>query len=76
MKLKDVKKGIDLFFDDITADQLYEISILKYGFSEISYNLEDVAFETAKVSYYLFKNDNSIFDFKENEVACNLPIAA
>lgn len=34
MKLKDVKKWIDDFFDNISAEKLYEISVLKYGFSD------------------------------------------
>ena len=32
MKLKDVKERIDNFFDNISAEKLYEVSVLKYGF--------------------------------------------
>lgn len=32
MKLQDVKERIDNFFDNITAEKLYEISVLKYNF--------------------------------------------
>lgn len=49
MKLKDVKKRIDDFFDNISAEKLYEISVLKYGFSEITVDLENKHFETGKV---------------------------
>ena len=52
MKLKDVKERIDNFFDNISAEKLYEVSVLKYGFSEITVDLENKHFETAKISYY------------------------
>ena len=63
MKLKDVKERIDSFFDNITAEKLYKISVLKYGFSEITVDLESSHFTTGKVSYYSSK---SIFDTKNS----------
>ena len=40
MKLLDVKERIDSFFDNITPDELYELS-LRYGFKEIKDDDED-----------------------------------
>ncbi|ANI88820.1 hypothetical protein A9P82_05665 [Arachidicoccus ginsenosidimutans] len=74
MKLEDVKNSIDKFFDNITAENLYEISILKYGFSEITFDFENENFETAKISYY--DSFYNMFNNKKNEVDCNLSIAA
>lgn len=76
MKLKDVKERIDNFFDNIKAEKLYEISVLKYGFSEITIDLENKHFETAKVSYYNSSNNKSVFNSKNNEADCNLSLAA
>jgi hypothetical protein len=75
MKLKDVKERIDNFFDNITAEELYKISILKYGFSEIVFDLENNHFETAKISYYSSAT-KSVFDNKKNEADSNLTLAA
>ena len=61
MKLKDVKKRIDDFFDNISAEKLYEISVLKYGFSEITVDLENKHFETGKVSYYSSSTKSRVF---------------
>lgn len=74
MKLKDVKQRIDDFFDTITAEKLYEISVLKYGFSEITIDLESNHFETGKVSYY--SSSKSVFNNKNSKEDCNLALAA
>ena len=75
MKLKDVKERIDNFFDNISAEKLYEVSVLKYGFSEITVDLENKHFETAKISY-----DSSsirfIFNDEKTKLDCNLALAA
>lgn len=75
MKLKDVKKRIDDFFDNISAEKLYEISVLKYGFSEITVDLENKHFETGKVSYYS-SSTKSVFNNKNSKEDCNLALAA
>ncbi len=75
MKLKDVKERIDRFFDRITAEELYEISVLKYGFSEITVDLENKNFETGKVSYYT-STSNTVYNNKNNKEDCDLALAA
>ncbi|MHC5354198.1 hypothetical protein ACYSNX_08465 [Myroides sp. LJL115] len=75
MKLNDVKKSIDDFFDKITAEKLYEISVLKYGFSEISVDIENKHFETGKVSYYS-NVSNSVFNTGNSKEDSNLTLAA
>ena len=75
MKLKDVKERIDNFFDNISAEKLYEVSVLKYGFSEITVNLENKHFETAKISYYS-SSIRFIFNDEKTKLDCNLALAA
>lgn len=74
MKLEDVKEQIDNFFDNITAEKLYEISVLKYGFSEII--LENNHFETETVSYYPLIKEESVFNNENDKKDCNLALAA
>lgn len=77
MKLKDVKERIDKYFDNISAEELYEISISKYGFTEIISDLEDVKYQ--KISTTSMKKEESYF-FSEkkisNKMMCNLLLAA
>ena len=75
MKLKDVKERIDDIFDNISAEKLYEISVLKYGFSEITVDLENKHFETGKVSYYS-SSTKSVFNNESSKEDCNLALAA
>jgi len=75
MKLQDVKQRIDDFFDNITAEKLYEISVLKYSFSEITVDLENKHFETGKVSYYS-SSAKSVFNNKNSKADSNLALAA
>lgn len=75
MKLKDVKKRIDDFFDNISAEKLYEISVLKYRFSELTVDLENKHFDTGKVSYYT-SSTKSVFNNKSSKEDCNLALAA
>lgn len=72
MKLKDVKESIDQYFDNISAEKLYEISVLKYGFSEITFDLENADFDTVKVSHYDSLDAQSVF----SDIVDNLPTAA
>ncbi len=74
MKLsKDIKERIDSFFNEISADELIDLSIKKYGFVENT-NLEliDLSFETINELYYCSDSDNSI----DTETIENLPFAA
>lgn len=41
MKLEDVKDRIDRFFDNISAEELYEISVNKYGFRDATNDVEN-----------------------------------
>ena len=75
MKLKDVKERIDNFFDNISAEKLYEVSVLKYGFSEITVDLENKHFETAKISYYS-SSIRFIINDEKTKLDCNLALAA
>ena len=75
MKLKDVKERIDNFFDNISAEKLYEVSVLKYGFYEITVDLENKHFETAKISYYS-SSIRFIFNDEKTKLDCNLALAA
>ena len=75
MKLKDVKERIDNFFDNISAEKLYEVSVLKYGFSEITVDLENKHFETAIISYYS-SSIRFIFNDEKTKLDCNLALAA
>ncbi|WP_374363779.1 hypothetical protein [Cloacibacterium sp.] len=75
MKLKDVKESIDNFFDSISAEKLYEVSVLKYGFSEITVDLENKHFETAKISYYS-SSTKFTFNDEKTKLDCNLALAA
>lgn len=58
MKLKDVKEQIDNYFDNITAEELYEISVLKYGAFEVTIEIENIHFESTQVSYYPSTNQS------------------
>ena len=49
MKLEDVKDRIDNFFDNISAENLYELSVNKYGFRDSSNDIEDEKFVNSEV---------------------------
>jgi hypothetical protein len=77
MKLQDVKERIDIFFDNITADKLLEIAVLKYGFSEVIVDIEEKHFETLPVSQYgSISNAIFSFDVAKNAGECNQALAA
>lgn len=49
MKLsKEIKEKIDIYFDNISASELFEIATKKYGFSESHIELENQSFSTIK----------------------------
>ncbi len=56
MKLSDVKEQIDNYFDSISSDELFEVSITKYGFSKVELTLLDQAFESKPTSTYFPSN--------------------
>ena len=59
MKLtKDLKEKIDNYFDNISAEELFKISILKYDFAEITFELENEGFSTIEKSFYPSNNFN------------------
>jgi hypothetical protein len=60
MKLLDVKHRIDVFFDIITSDELFDIAVNKYGFEEITNELENQNFETLNVSCYNNFESNTV----------------
>jgi hypothetical protein len=60
MKLHDVKHKIDNFFDNISSDELFDLAINKYGFEEITNDLENQNFETLNVTYYNNFESNTV----------------
>ncbi len=47
MKLtNELKNRIDVYFDNISAEELFEISVKKYNFSEITFELQNESFKT------------------------------
>ncbi|MRJ09340.1 hypothetical protein EDL99_10790 [Ornithobacterium rhinotracheale] len=71
MKLEEVKDKIDNFFETISAEELYRISILDYGFKEIFENCG--TFKRVKVNNIHDKERYSIFSSDEED---NLSLVA
>lgn len=58
---KEIKEKIDFFFDHITPQELYDLSIKKYGFVEnIDINIDNQQFNTLSKSLYSSKYDIEI----------------
>jgi hypothetical protein len=75
MKLsKEIKEKIDIYFDNISASELFEIATKKYGFSESHIELENQSFSTIKKSYY--GATNSSFKSSEDNDENSFPFAA
>ena len=74
MKLsKDIIEKIDSFFNKITPDELFDLSINKYGFVEIiDIKINELSFGTISELYYYSDSDNSF----DTEIIENLPLAA
>lgn len=74
MKLtKDLKSKIDNYFDNITSEELYAISVKKYGFSQdVSFEIDNELFETVNKENYNSLIDNS-FDLSKET---SMPLAA
>lgn len=62
MKLtEDIKKRIDNYFDKISAQELYETAISKYGFKEnIEIDLDNQSFSKVGQNVYSSNLDNRI----------------
>lgn len=75
MKLsKELKEKIDIYFDNISAKDLFEIAKRKYGFTESNIELENQSFSTIKKSYY--STNNSSFVIIEEKNDNTFPFAA
>ena len=62
MKLtEEIKSKIDNYFDNISAQELYEVAVSKYGFKEnIDFNIDNQSFDVLESSFYTPKSDISI----------------
>lgn len=57
---KEIKERIDNFFDNISAEKLYDISINKYGFTEDSgFEISNGHFHNLNVELYTSQSDES-----------------
>lgn len=67
MKLtEEIRNKIDNYFDNISAEQLFEDAIKKYGFEEnIDFDIDNQPFDVLESSFYVSKSDNSI-DLKKS----------
>ena len=75
MKLHDVKHKIDNFFDNITSEELFDLAINKYGFEEITNDLENQNFETLNVTCYnTFESNTVSTTFSEAKSLSNICI--
>ncbi|GET30018.1 hypothetical protein [Prolixibacter sp. SD074] len=77
MKLSsDIKSRIDNFFENITPEELYELSIHKYGFKSIDdWDLDNQSFTVIeKMSYPVVLFDNPTLD--TNQEDDTTPLAA
>lgn len=63
MKLtEELKQKIDNYFEHISAEELYRISVEKYGFTEdTSFELLNAAFTVSKVDKYSMEGDAGSF---------------
>lgn len=75
MKLsKEIKDKIDKYFDNILAEDLFELAKSKYGFTESNIEIENQSFSTIKKSYY--STNDSSFNIIEEEGNDIFPFAA
>ena len=75
MKLnKEIKANIDSFFANITAEELYDLSVRKYGFiEENSIEITCNQFEVMNVEIYSSSSDES---YNNNDTPSNFALAA
>jgi|GEM_PF-6622797 len=76
MKFEDVKHRIDQFFDQISPEELFRKAVLKYGFSEITFEIVDEPFGTVKTVVYSSDDEQNIFNDSNTGTENNLPLAA
>lgn len=76
MKLnKEIKDRIDNYFESISAEELYELSIKKYRFPNIEYELDNLDFDSVIKSIY--SSDLSCMTYKkETSEFCDISLAA
>lgn len=62
MKLTEaIKSKIDNYFNNISAQELFEVAVSKYGFEEnIDFDIENHPFDVLETSSYAPKSDNGI----------------
>lgn len=74
MKLnKEIKANIDSFFANITAEELYDLSVRKYGFIEDnSIEITCKQFEVMNIEVYSSSSDESY----NNDTPNNFALAA
>jgi hypothetical protein len=74
MKLsKNIKERIDNYFQNITAEELYNIAVNEYGFTEnIDIELDNQSFDVVEQSFYSSNTDNSI----DVNSTSSMPLAA
>ncbi len=71
MKLnKDIKAKIDNYFQNITAEELYEVAVSKYGFEiNIDLDIDNQSFEVIEQIFYTSSIDNSIDSNTQDSMA-------
>lgn len=67
MRLTDeLKKKIDNYYKNISADELYKLSVTKYRFTEKNdFSIKNQEFETSNVDNYVSCKDNT-YNNKDN----------
>ncbi len=75
MKLTDdIKQKIDNYFDNITPEQLLDLSLNTYFFKEDEYyELDNQKFNIQSTEIYSSQKNNSSFDLSNNST---MPLAA
>ncbi|MFY0653088.1 MAG: hypothetical protein JXQ96_13690 [Cyclobacteriaceae bacterium] len=75
MKLtEELKNKIDNYFDNISPEELYRVSSIKYGFSEdLSFEIKSEKFNRVHVDNYV---TNLIFSNDQVADSNTLPLAA
>lgn len=71
MKLtEEIKNKIDNYFDNISAEELYEVAVKKYGFEEnIDIDIDNQPFDVLDNSFYTSNSDNSIDLLSSNKLS-------
>ena len=78
IKLENVKGQIDQFFDNISAEELYRISVEKYHFREEQYVIlcQNDEFSTLEVLAINSDRENSVFSVQDSTSDLNLALAS